>query len=304
VRRILVTVALVACGGTKPVSNPAAEELQLQPPDAVVLDSLISSNVVAILKTKPDHFASLKYLQPMLGPRTPPCWSALEAKLVASYELHVPNVDGKGRTTYWILEGDLPRAEVERCVPPAIRAWAVDMQADGDLLSFSVPDGTRLYAAWKPPFVVVGPRDLVNGALSSRPVPRWHDLLGAVPPTVPVWWASDDGLFSDLLGVSTKHYAVAIERLELAPNRYFAGRATVTYHSAGDAAIAARRIKQGEVQLAFRVTPDILESFKRFKVKQTGAVVEIGFDLGMFGGISDEAIAMMIVKLLRAQEWR
>ncbi len=302
-RHILVTVALAGCGPGKPVASPAAEELRLQPPDAVVLDSLITSNVIAIMKAKPEHFMVLKYLQRTLGPSKHPCWSALEGKLVAGYQLQVPKVDGVGQSAYFILEGDLPRAEIERCVPSAIKMFAVDVKPEGDLLAISGPDGATTYAAWKPPFVVVGPRDLVNGALTSRPVPRWHDLLGSVSPAVPIWWASADGLFSNLFGVATKHYEVAFERIEAAPNPYFAGRATATYNSAGDAAVVARRIKQGEVQLPFDA-PEVVDSIKRFKVKQRGPVVEIGFDLGMFGGISAETLTDMTVKLMAAQQQR
>jgi hypothetical protein len=303
VRHIFVTVALVACGGNKPVSNPAVEELQLQPPDAVVLDSLISSNVVAIMKTKPEYFMALKYVEEALGPSRNPCWSALAGKLVAGYQLHVPNVDGNGQTAYFILEGDLPRAEVERCVPAAITTFAVEAKPDGDLLAISGPDGAATYAAWKDPFVVVGPRDLVNGALTSKPVPRWHELLAAVPPGVPIWWGSADGLFTSLFGVVTRHYEVAFERIEAAPNPYFAGRAVATYNSAGDAAIVARRIKHGEVQLPFDA-PEVVDSIKRFKVKQHGPVVEIGFDLGMFGGISAATLTELTAKLMAAQQQR
>ena len=300
-RRILVTVALIACGGTKPVANPAVEELHLQPPDAVVLDSLISSNVVAIMKTKPEYFLVLKYLQPALGAPKDPCWTALEAKLVAGYQLWVPNVDGVGQSSYFIVEGNLPRAEVERCVPAAIKMFPVDAKPDGDLLAFTGPDGATTFAAWKPPFVVIGARDLVNGALTSKPVPRWHELLSAVSPAVPVWWASADRLFTNLFGVMTKHYEVAFERIESAPNAFFAGRAIATYNSAGDAAIVARRIKQGEVDLPF-LAPEVVESIKRFKVKQNGNVVEIGFDLGMFGGITVETLTEMTAKLMAAQQ--
>jgi hypothetical protein len=304
VRRLLATVALVACSGNKPVSNPQAEEeLHLQPPDAVVLDSLISSNVISIMRTKPEYFMPLRYLQPVLGPSKNPCWAALEAKLVAGYQLQVPKVDGNGQSAYWILEGDLPRAEVVKCVPAAITMFAVTAASDGDLLAITGPDGAATFATWKSPFVIVGPRDLVNGALHPTPVPRWHELLSGIPPNVPIWWGSGDGLFQSLFGVATKHYEVAFERLETAPNPYFAGRAVATYGSAGDAAIVARRIKQGEVELPF-AAPEVADSVKRFKVKQTGAVVEIKFDLGMFGGISADTLADITAKLMAAQRER
>lgn len=295
-RRILATVALVACGGNKPVSNPAAEKLHLQPPDAVVLDSLITRNVVSIMRTQPDYFFPLHWFVREVD-RGASCGLTLQQKLGATYHLNVPNVDGRGMNQYYILEG-LEQDEVLRCMASAMKD--VRVVREGELLAISKSDGSTIYAAWKGPFVVVGARDLVNGALHSSPVPRWHDMLAGVAPNVPIWWGSSDGVFTSLFGVSTVHYEVAIERLETTPNSYFAGRAVATYHSAGDAAIVARRIKEGEVQLP-KASPEIAEAFKRLKVKQNGPTVVIGFDLGMFGGISAETLAEM-EKLLREAE--
>jgi hypothetical protein len=54
------------------------------------------------------------------------------------------------------------------------------------------------------------------------------------------------------------------------------------YASAGDAVIAARRIKQGDLHLAAAAAPEVVSAFKQMKVSQTGTTVEIGFNLEGF----------------------
>ena len=90
-RRLLALAGLVAaCSGGKPA--PAPVEPVNAPPttEQVALESLVGSNVVAIMRTRPDLFMPLRYVKQILGDPPVPCWTELEQKLVAAYQLQVP----------------------------------------------------------------------------------------------------------------------------------------------------------------------------------------------------------------------
>jgi hypothetical protein len=260
VRTLLVAVLLAGCSSGKHPSNPAEDQIaevpSLAPPDAVVLDRLIAPHALSIERRLPP-LAEVPTWQPRCG--------SLDGALVAAYRLAVPSGTGLQRVTYKILEGELPA---------------------------SCFDGDPRTAIRKAPFTVIGPSDIVGPvtASTSTAPSRWHDLLAAVPPKAPYWLASEDRAIEKLIGVATTRYAITFERLELSPNIYFSGQATLIYAAPGDAAIVARRIKSGEVTLPVDA-PAIRDSFKRMRVKQNGPVVVVRFDLGMFGGVTAEQLA-------------
>lgn len=257
---------MVACSSGKHPANPADEPVGEVPnlalPDAVVLDRLIAPHALSIERRLPP-LVEVPSWQTRCG--------ALDGKLVAAYRLAVPSGTGMVLTSYSILEGDLPA---------------------------SCFDGGPGTAVRKAPFTVIGPADIVGPvtASTSTAPSRWHELLAAIPPKAPYWLASEDRAVEQLFGVATTRYAVAFERLELSPNIYFAGRATLVYAAPGDAAIVARRIKSGEVTLPVSA-PEVTDSFKRMRVKQNGPVVDLTFDLGMFGGVTADELATIAQKL-------
>lgn len=257
---VALAVAGCSCGTTNHPANPSDEQVVETPtlvaPDAVVLDRLIAPTTMTIERRLPPHA--------VVEGMTPGCGT-----LVSAYTVSVPSGSGATLAHYQILEGDLP----DDCFP-----------------------GTAVRR--RPPFTVVGPADLVVSATTatSATPSRWHDVLGAIPAKAPIWIGSQDRLFEQLFGVATAHYEIAFERVELAPNMYFDGRATATYTTAGDAAIVARRIKTGEVTLPGK-SAEVAESFKRMRVKQTATVVSVTFDLGMFGGIPAEDLQALAAKL-------
>ena len=266
-RILLAALAIAACSSGKHLANPADEQVaevpSLAPPDAVVLDRLIAPHALSIERRLPP-LADAPGWQPRCGD--------LAGKLVAAYRLSVPSGTGVELVHYSILEGDLPAS------------------------CFDGAPGTIIRKA---PFTVVGPADLVGPVTRSTSTApsRWHDLLGAIPPKAPYWVASEDRAIEQLFGVATTRWAVTFERLELSPNVYFAGKATLLYVASGDAAIVARRIKAGEVTLPVRA-PEVVDTFRRMRVKQSGAIVDVTFDLGMFGGVTADELAT-IAKQLR-----
>jgi len=256
---------MAACSSGKhpatPTDDQIAETPKLVPPDAFVLDGLIDGNTQTITRLLPPHVEVANRLGA-------PC--PLD-QVRAAYQLVVPRGPEVAKVT--IVEGDLP----DSCFPGS------EHQA---LLR-------------RPPFVVVGEAAIANLELFPPKVPsKWHALLQAIPAKAPVWIASEDALLQHLFGVSTVRYTLALERLELAPNLYFAGRVSATYATAGDAAIVARRIKAGEVTLPVKA-PEVVESFRRMRVKQNGPIVDITFDLGMFGGIPAAELQALAATLPR-----
>lgn len=265
-RPVFAALVVAACTPAKPAVNPADDHVtevpNLAPPDAVVLDRLIAPHAISI-ERRLAPLAKVPTWQARCG--------ALDGKLVAAYRLWVPSGTGIDLASYTILEGDVPATCLDGATGTVVR---------------------------KAPFTVLGPADIVGPvtASTSNAPSRWHDLLAAVPAKAPYWIASEDRAIEQLFGVATTRYAVTFERLELAPNIYFAGKATLIYAAAGDAAIVARRIKAGEVTLPVRA-PDVVDSFRRMRVKQTGPVVDVTFDLGMFGGVTADELAAIAKKL-------
>ena len=245
-----------------PADDQVTEVPNLAPPDAVVLDRLIAPHAISI-ERRLAPLVELSAWQPRCG--------ALADKLAAAYRLTVPSANGIEIAAYWILEGDLPITCFESQTAIAVR---------------------------RAPFTLLGAPGLVEplAASTSTGPSRWHDLLAAVPAKAPYWLASEDRAIEQLFGVATTRYAVTFERLELAPNVYFAGTATIVYAAPGDAAIVARRIKAGEVSLPVRA-PEVVDSFRRMRVKQNGPIVDITFDLGMFGGVTADELETIANKL-------
>ncbi len=301
---VALLLALAACSGPRSGAPLLAEAPPAREQDTVAIETLVSANVIGIMRTRPDLFMPLRFLGPLLASPPPACWTDLANALVATYQLSVPRAEG-GNTAYWILEGKLPKSTVASCVPAAITQTSVTVQADGDLLAFSGPDGATTYAAWRGPYVVIGARDLVNDAQSAAPEvqARWRELSLSADRSAPIWFGSMDALLGNLFGVPTVRYQLVFERLETAPSVFFSGRAVISYATPGDAAIAARRARQGELQLPFEA-PELNDSFQRMKVIQTGASVEIRFDLGVFGGVDANTLLRYAGTLLAAQQQR
>ncbi len=300
-REVALLLALAACSGGHDGSRGGAETASPRHEEPLAVETLVAANVVGVTRMRPDLFLPLRYLRPLLASPPPTCWTDLEKALVATYQLQAPKAGG-GTTAYWILEGNLPRTTVVSCLPVAIQQTPVTLEPQGDLLAISGPDGATTYAAWRGPYVVIGARDLVNGTQPAAPEvqARWRELSLSADASAPIWYGSMDALLGDLFGVPTVRYELVFERLETAPTMFFSGRAVITYATPDDAAIAARRIKQGELQLPFDA-PELADSFKRMKVIQNGPIVEIRFDLGVFGGVDAETLLRYAAKLLAAQ---
>ncbi len=216
-----------------------------------------------------------------LVPSPPPCWTRLRAAIEVAY--HVELVDGG---SYIVIEGALPRSEVERCVR-GLEPVSISVEPDGELVAFDAgPLGTA-YAAWRGAVIIAGTRaHVVKAAMPNGPGPTrmWRARLATLPPGPMAIWRSD-ALLANILGVPTTSYVLAFETLQKTPEPFFAGRLIIEYPTSADAADAARRISAGQLAPAIAAPPELVESFRRMKVTRLDHRVEAAFDLDTFAGL-------------------
>jgi hypothetical protein len=249
----------------------------------VDITAFITPEVIRVAKTEAEHFPLSVFVGRFAG--SAPCWTKLGGAVTAAYLLELST----SRDPYVLIEGTLPRDEVVRCVPVAFAA-TVTVEEEGELVAFRASGLETVYAAWRGSIIVVGGKEQVTRVLHAGTPElgaRWRARLAQLPPARVATWR-DDPFLTNLFGVATTSYVIAIDRIEQTPKpyRYYAGRVLGHYRTAGDAAVAARRIKQGEL-----VAPEvILHAVKLMKVTQRGPLVEIGFDTEMFGDMGPEQL--------------
>ncbi len=282
---LLLAVAACSSSATTPVASPTTPE------------ELLAPGAVLVLRSRPDLFIPLAYTKELFAHvPVPACWTDLESNLVAGWQIQLPGADGR-RTSYFLLEGDLPRALIATCIPAAL-APIIPMTAHdvGDLLELDDGMGRKTYAAWRGRFIVVGSRDLVTAATTpTTPAirARWHQAITSAlaHPGAPTWAASFDDIALDLFGPKAISFQFVIDTLSHEPQK-LVGRVIATYGTAADAATAATRVK--EAKLSLPASPALLAALGQLKVTQDGLVVTVGFDYAMFSAVSQADVAALI----------
>lgn len=141
------------------------------------------------------------------------CWRRLEEKLAVAYQVFwAPG------TSFTILEGDLPRGELEKCVGEVLmynQLSTADVHRDGELTVFATKLAT-VYAAWRGPYVILGSREAVTKALAGNPASTWGDAITELPgkdgfATTALVAIATDRTFANLLGVPTTRWKIIME---------------------------------------------------------------------------------------------
>jgi hypothetical protein len=162
------------------------------------------------MATRPSGLAMLTVVESGLQDLTA-CWRALEEKIDVGYQIFFAPAQG----SFLVLEGDLPRAEVERCAEATLvynRLLIEDELAhEGDLTVARTHLGT-VYAAWRGRFVVLGSRDRVTQALAGD-APAWREPLASLSRgrDLSTEAISVDQTFAVVLGVPTRSWKLVIE---------------------------------------------------------------------------------------------
>lgn len=253
---------------------------------------MITPDAVGVVRQPADQFAVLLYAREIatVGGKVPACWSSLEHRVKAGYQVSLPV------SSYFLLEGELPQAEVEDCVRSATNRLVTPAH-EGDLVAFSTPSGT-VYAAWRGAYVVLGNRDQVTAAVRVHDpavVAGWRAHV-AEPGAAPVWMLRTDASFADLLGAPTTSYQLVIDKLEGPPRSELAGRFVVTYASAPDAETGERYMRDwiGRGRFPRKIAgpadavalyDQLATALQRARMTRKGNVLELAFDTSTFGGM-------------------
>jgi len=290
-RSLLLVVALVACSSsTKPK------------PPALDIEQLITSDTIGVFRQPGDQMFVLRYTDQLIvglaGGTAPPCWTELTKKVKAGYQLSLAAEGG----AYFVVEGDLPPAEVIACVKLATKDDIVGKQ-EGELYSFTSPAGT-VYAAWRGRHVVIGTRAQVEAALkppSPDTVATWHALIES-EANAPTYMVRIDHSFDDIVGSGSRSYAFVIDKMEKEPRPLFVGRFVIRYMTPSDAAAGEKFIREwsGKGQFPRRIEdPAVMRQFDsiaagvaKTKITRISTVLEIRFDSDQFGGVEAMAAAL------------
>lgn len=282
-RRLGLIFALAACSSaTKPPApqtgtSAGSGSAASAPAARVDVATLITADVQGVMRTPAESFPVLSYVA-QLFESAPACWAKLVGSVRAAYHLG----QYAKRNAYFIFDGAPPRAEVEACAREALRNFHFDVTTDGDLVVARLDDSTA-YFAWRGDVLVVGSRDQVRAALDNASIElsnQWRERLASLAPAMMAIWGSDS-LMAGLLEVPTQHYVLTMDGGKT-PEPWFKGRVVVRYATAGDAAIAARKARTGEIAPTLSPPPEFKTAFKRMKVTQNANTLELAFDWSTF----------------------
>ncbi len=293
VNRLLLALLVAACSSK---STPESTELPASP--TLDVTRFFTADVTGAMRSDAHSSPVVSYVSSLLKP-APACWTKLAKAIRASYQLEVA-----GHGSYFLFEGDLPQAEVESCITSALGdILQVRVTHAGDLAVFETGPAGTAYAAWRGSVVIAGTSAQVTAALQpSDPTiaKQWRERLAMLPPGLMSMWR-DDALLARLFGVPTSSYALAITRAEKTPKPFFAGQLVGQYAKPEEAALAAQRIRAGEISSAMTAPPQLAGAFKRMKVTSAATTVTIDFDSTVFEGLDLEQLQGWLGRLAAAQ---
>src|SRR5262245_41213892 len=148
-RSALLILSFVACSSSS-VPPSAARSASIA--------QFVPVGTTSIAAWRPTEFPQLALIDRMTQEMFV-CWRRLEERLVVGYQVFMAP-----GSSFSILEGDLPRNEVEKCVDDVLidnNLSTNDVHRDGELSVFETKFGT-VYAAWRGQYIVLGSRDAVT----------------------------------------------------------------------------------------------------------------------------------------------
>ncbi|HEY5936512.1 MAG TPA: hypothetical protein VIU61_17805 [Kofleriaceae bacterium] len=276
----LVGLALVACSQSSqsgPHPTPSQQRIARHVPDIVttVTQYFVPDPTVMMLAA--------------LGAGEVPCWKALVAKVKGSYAFQ----DTAHELSVIILEGDLPRAEIEACAPIALTGqFATTVERDGEHAVFVVGELGKVYGSWRDGLLVMSTKEGIaaveSGARSTEP---WAQRLAKLPRGQLIT-ASTDPSAGKVLALPSKGYDIVVEDTLLGR-----GRVYLRMGSAADAAAAAKQIKENKIEWPGTPPTGLGDIVSTLPVTVRGDTVEIEFDsqrLGALDGPQVDAYAKLV----------
>lgn len=217
-----------------------------------------------------------------LGAQDVPCWQALVKKVKGSYAFQ----DTAHELSVIILEGDLPRAEIEACAPTALTGQvATTVERDGEHAVFVVGELGKVYASWRDGLVFVSSKEGIaaveSGARSTEP---WAQRLQKLPRGQLIT-ASTDPTAGKVLGLPSKGYDIVVE--DTLQGR---GRLYLRMGSPADAAAAAKQIKENTIEWPGKPPVGLGDTVATLPVTVRGDTVEIEFDSQRLGALDGKEL--------------
>ncbi|MEJ7602921.1 MAG: hypothetical protein WKG01_33845 [Kofleriaceae bacterium] len=206
-----------------------------------------------------------------MGADQVPCFMTLARRVVGSFALE----DASRELTVIVLEGNLPRAELEACIPGALKsAWDITVERDGEHAVFDVGELGKLYVTWRDGFVFASSKAGIDAVLSgARSREPWAERLAKLPPGKMVA-ASTDPILGTLLRVPSPGYDLVMD--DLGAER---GKLSVRFGSNDDATRAARQITSNTIAWPSPPPPRLGEELAKLPVVVRDATLEIEFDI-------------------------
>lgn len=283
--RLVGLVVLAACSKSSPsglAPTSSQQRIARHVPDVVttVTQYFVPDPTIMMLST--------------LGAGEVPCWKALVAKVKGSYAFQ----DAAHELSVVILEGDLPRAEIEACVPSALTGQvAATIERDGEHAVFVVGELGKVYASWRDGLLFVSTKEGIeaveSGARSKEP---WAQRLARLPRGQLIT-AAVDPLAGKLLGLPSPGYDIVVEDTLLGRGRLY-----LRLGSATDAAAAAKQIKENKV--AWPGTPPVGlgDIVSTLPVTVRDDTVEIEFDRQRLGALDGEQLDAYAKRVRASQQ--
>jgi hypothetical protein len=217
------TLQILACSSGKPaLLNSVTPDVN----NYEVAD-LVSPNVASVIRMGKGNSVVAKMIS-MLSSSSPACWLKLASTIKVEYGLEVA-----GAGNYFIVEGDLPKAEVEKCVGSVLATTTlpVHFDHDGEFATFDAGDGKIAYVGWRGPYVIIGSKGKVMDAITGSTKEHhrtWQDRIASLPTAPMVIWRNDQ-LIQRLFGVQSVEYQVVMDTIAQNSRLAFAGRLVVQF---------------------------------------------------------------------------
>lgn len=206
------------------------------------------------------------------------CFGTLRDKMAWGYQLHA------GDSSYFIIEGDLPRPEVAAC---ARRAFLLPVTAkdEGDTVVFTYGGTDEIHAAWRGRYVVIGSREQVKRALAGEGVHDWRAHVARLSK-VPMHSIT-------LADYSSRLFDVPSSRLEIIATKLGEGHFDVTlqlhYDRKADASHVHEQMTKGQVAMA-GAPSQLAETLRRTHPTLRDSAVELRVDSAQLTDIDLEPI--------------
>ena len=272
--RLVALVVLAACGKSAP-SGPGATTSQQR----------IARHVPDVVATVTQYTGMDPTIAMVagFGAAQAPCWSALVAKVKGSYAFQ----DASRELSVIILEGDLPRAEVEQCLPEALKSspFPITIEKDGENAVFVAGEMGKVYATWRDGFLFASTKEGIEAVMTGpRSKEPWPQRLARLPKAQMIS-ASIDPVVGKLFGFSSPGYDLVVDDMEKGRGKVF-----VSFGSPADAAAAAKQLTENTVKWPPTPPEKLGETLAKLPVTVRGSSVEITFDREAFGALDAEAL--------------